>query len=65
MRTAEVIAHFKTQGAVAEALGITQPSVALWGDYPPPGRQYQVELLTKGVLKAEKPVKKRRKEARA
>jgi DNA-binding transcriptional regulator YdaS (Cro superfamily) len=58
MRTAEVLSYFKTQTAAAEVLGISQASVSLWGEYPPPGRQYQIELLTKGALKAEKPVKK-------
>lgn len=53
MTKAEVIAHFKTQARVAEALDIRQPSVAAWGEYPPMARQYQIQLLTNGVLKAE------------
>lgn len=53
MRTADVLAHFTTQKAIAKALGIRQPSVAAWGEYPPGGRQLQLEKLTKGKLKAE------------
>lgn len=53
MRTADVIAHFKTQKAVANALGISQPSVATWGEYPPDARQLQLQRVTKSALKAE------------
>jgi DNA-binding transcriptional regulator YdaS (Cro superfamily) len=42
-----------TQQALAKALGITQGSVSLWGDYPPPLRQLQIEALTAGALRAE------------
>jgi hypothetical protein len=53
MRTDEVLAHYKTQQAIAAALNIKQPSVAVWGEFPPPVRQLQLERLTDGVLKAE------------
>lgn len=53
MRTADVLEHFKTQTAVADALGIKQPSVALWGEYPPDARQLQLQKITRGKLKAE------------
>lgn len=53
MRTDEVIRHFVTQKGVADALGMSQPSVALWREYPPPARQLQLEMLTGGALKAE------------
>lgn len=43
-----------TQAAMAERLGIQQSSVSLWGAYPPPLRQLQIEALTRGVLRAEK-----------
>ncbi len=56
MTKADVIAHFKTQAKVAEALRIRQPSVAEWGEYPPLARQYQIEVLTGGVLRAERSV---------
>lgn len=53
MRTADVIRHFKTQKGVAAALKMKQPSVAGWGEYPPPARQLQIQKVTRGKLKAE------------
>ncbi len=38
---------------LAKALGIKQPSISLWGEYPPLLRQLQLEALTGGKLKAE------------
>lgn len=54
MTKADVVAHFETQARVAKALGIRQSSVAVWGEYPPLLRQYQIEVLTQGLLKAER-----------
>lgn len=48
----EAIKHFGSVGAVAAALGIKQPSVSDWGEIPP-YRQLQLEILTKGKLKAD------------
>lgn len=42
-----------TQEALAKLLGIQQGSVSLWGAYPPPLRQLQIEALTGGKLRAE------------
>lgn len=53
MRTADVVAHFGSQKATAKALGIKQPSVAIWGEFPPDARQVQIEKVTRGRLKAE------------
>ena len=54
MTKQELIEYYGSQEKVADALGIKQPSVAGWpGDYVPIGRQYQVEVLTKGALKAD------------
>jgi hypothetical protein len=53
MRKAEAIKYFKSQTGLARALGIEQPSVAAWGEYPPDARQLQIEKVTNGVLKAE------------
>lgn len=57
MTPRDVIDHFVTQTATAEALGIAQSSVAGWvaAGRVPIGRQYQIELATGGALKAEKP----------
>jgi DNA-binding transcriptional regulator YdaS (Cro superfamily) len=50
----KVIDHFSTQVAVAKALGITQPAVALWRIRKriPALRQLQIERASKGRLKA-------------
>lgn len=48
----DVIRHFGSQSAVAAALGIKPPSVAEWGEHPPPLRQLQIEALTRGALVA-------------
>jgi hypothetical protein len=53
MRTADAIKHFKTQTALAVALGIDQSSISTWKEFPPPLRQLQIEGLTAGDLKAE------------
>lgn len=54
MKTSEAILWAGgTQVALAARLGINQPSVAGWGDYPPPLRQIQIEQLSGGVLRAE------------
>ncbi len=53
MKTAEVIERYGSQRALATELGVSQPSVANWGEYPPPLRQLQIEALTGGELRAE------------
>ena len=52
MKKLDAIAHFGTQVALAEALGIKSPSLASWGDGVPELRQLQLEALTDGVLRA-------------
>jgi hypothetical protein len=42
-----------TQASLAAAIGMTQGSVSLWKEYPPPLRQLQIEALTGGKLRAE------------
>lgn len=53
MRTADVVAHFGSQAALARALGVKQPSVQDWGEIVPPLRQLQIEKITDGKFKAE------------
>ena len=53
MHTKTAVNHFGSQKALAEALGITQPSVAEWGEFPPPLRQIQIQAVTCGELEAE------------
>ena len=49
----QAIQHFGLQQKLAEALGMTQGSVSLWKDSPPPLRQLQLEAVTAGALKAD------------
>ena len=48
----EAISHFGSQAALARALGITQPTICGWGDFPPFERQQQIERVSGGQLKA-------------
>jgi transcriptional repressor of cell division inhibition gene dicB len=49
----QAVKHYGTQGKLASALGMKQSSISLWGVYPPPIRQLQIEALTAGALRAE------------
>jgi hypothetical protein len=57
----DLITLFKTQTEIAKALGCAQSSVAEWFETGrvPEGRQYQIELLTGGALRASKPADRR------
>jgi transcriptional repressor of cell division inhibition gene dicB len=54
MNTKDAAAHYGSKTALAEALGISRAAVSLWGDTVPEARQYQLEILTKGKLKADR-----------
>lgn len=54
MTTAEAINHFKTTVALARALGVTPSAISQWGERPPLGRQYQIEVRTGGALRADR-----------
>jgi hypothetical protein len=49
----QAVRHFGTQVLLAQALGMSQGSVSLWGEFPPALRQLQLEAVTGGALKAE------------
>ena len=51
MKKIDVITYFGTQEKVAQALGIRQACVSRWGETIPRLRAYQIESITKGVLK--------------
>jgi DNA-binding transcriptional regulator YdaS (Cro superfamily) len=57
MTPQDLLSHFKTQSAIAKALGCAQSSVSEWFDAGriPEGRQYQIELATDGALRASRP----------
>lgn len=53
MKTKEAIDHFGNVRALADALGIDAvQSIYEWGDEPPRGRQFEIQVVTKGRLKA-------------
>lgn len=54
MKIDQVIAHFGSQVALAEALGVQQPAVSMWKSRGkiPHLQQIRIEHLTKGKLKA-------------
>lgn len=61
MQIQEVLDFFgKSQTKVARALGIAQSNVSKWvkSGHVPELRQYQLQLLTKGKLKADKTQRK-------
>jgi hypothetical protein len=53
MKTKEAIEFFRTEAFLARCLGIKRQAVNGWGEYPPIGRQYQIQIITAGKLKAE------------
>jgi DNA-binding transcriptional regulator YdaS (Cro superfamily) len=63
MLTEDAIKHFKTKTALAAALGIKPPSIADWGEIVPKQRQYELERITSGKLKADWTVKPTQKKA--
>jgi len=54
MTKTDAISHFGTQAALARALGIHRAAINGWGEQIPIGRQYQIEVLTCGALKADR-----------
>jgi hypothetical protein len=60
MKTSEAVARFGSVRGLAEALGVTEQAIYLWGEYPPALRQYEIEELTRGKLKAERSSGKRK-----
>ena len=52
MKTADATAFFGSVRALAEALDITVQAVYDWGEEVPSGRSYQLQVITKGELKA-------------
>lgn len=65
MRKSDVVKHFGTQQAVANALGITNGAVWQWREELPTDRQAQLELITGGALKASLPNRGKFKKAAA
>ena len=49
----DVLTHFRTQVELANALGITQPTVSAWKGVVPEKYQYQLEVITDGRLRVD------------
>lgn len=52
MKTADAIKAFGSVRALADALEVTVQAVYAWGDEVPSPRDFQIEVLTEGRLKA-------------
>jgi DNA-binding transcriptional regulator YdaS (Cro superfamily) len=52
MNVSEAVAHFGSKSKLAAALGIKPSAVTMWGQTIPLTRQYQIQVLSKGRLKA-------------
>ena len=53
MKTREVFQFFGNGAQTAKQLGISHAAVYQWGERPPIMRQYHIEAVTRGRLKAE------------
>ena len=54
MKTQDAIKHFGGRQQLADVLGITRPAIYEWGETVPELRQYQIEVLSGGALRAER-----------
>lgn len=55
MKTQDAIEYFGNLEGLAKAIGVDRSAPSHWGDEVPELRQYQIELASKGKLKASKP----------
>lgn len=55
MKKQTAVEYFGSEAKLARFLGLTNGAVNQWGEYIPQGRAYQIELMTKGKLKASFP----------
>ena len=53
MKSEEAIAYFGTLKKLADTLDVWPQVIYKWGDTPPMGRQYELEVKTAGALKAD------------
>lgn len=52
MNMTDAIKHFGSKTKLAAALGINPSAVTQWGETVPESRQYQIQVMTDGRLKA-------------
>lgn len=53
MTLKDAIEHFGSRSELADALNITLAAISLWKGKIPRGRQFEIESLTRGALKAD------------
>ena len=58
MKTQEAIDYWGGVKNLADDLKTWPQTIYQWGEYPPMGRQYEIEIKSDGQLKAEKEVVK-------
>ena len=54
MTTMEAIQHFGGKKALARALDVWPHAIGRWGERPPMARQFELEVITNGELKADR-----------
>jgi DNA-binding transcriptional regulator YdaS (Cro superfamily) len=54
MKTQEAIDYYGSLKKLADTLGVWPQVIYQWGENPPMSRQYELEVKTNGVLKANK-----------
>ena len=54
MKTSEAIEYYGSVKKLADVLGVWPQVIYSWGEQPPLGRQYELEVKTGGELKAER-----------
>lgn len=54
MKLDDAINFFGSKKKLADALSINRSAITNWGDEIPEARQYQIQILTKGKLKADR-----------
>ena len=52
MRTQDAADFFGGKSKLAEALGVSPSAITQWGECVPLVRQYQIQVVSKGKLKA-------------
>jgi len=53
MTKLDAVNYYGSATKLALALGISKGAVSQWAEYPPAGKQAEIELLTQGELKRE------------
>lgn len=64
MKKSDVIKHFGTASAAADALEVTKQAVNGWGDIVPRGIAYETQVITGGKLVVDREIYRRIKQKR-